>query len=220
MGEADVSFLKEMFPGVPPGTIRHLRIDQSLSNNDVIDILVSQQEKAKQLTLPALLAHHSEEVIDFRDDYLLRTNRSSLWNKARVFYKRAITTSPSLLKKDLCIQFSGEEGTDAGALKFEFFEKVLQCVNDDWFEGADDKRMPRCHWGSESELEMAGAMMGHSILLGGPGFPCLHPTVFGVMANDSDDALQAVCAENLPTVEDIPRDASTIDLLEMISKVC
>ena len=45
-----------------------------------------------------------------------------------MFYKRAVTT-PELLKKDLCIEFSGEEGADPGALKFEGFEKVLQCIN-------------------------------------------------------------------------------------------
>ena len=104
-------------------------------------------------------------------------------------------------------------------MKFEFFEKFLKCANDDWLEGAEDKRMSRCHWGSELELEMAGAMMAHSILLGGPGFPCLHPTVFRIMANDGDDPLQVVCVENLPTVDDIPRDASRADLLDMISKV-
>ena len=211
-----------MFPDVPHGTIRQLRVDQSLSNNDVIDILVSQQEKTKPLTLQALLARHSEGIINTQDDYLLRTNRCSLWNKARIFYKRAITTSPEMLKKELCIEFSGEEGADAGALKFEFFEKVLQCINEDFFQGAEDKRIPKCHWGSETELEMAGAIMAHSLLLGGPGFPCLHPTIFHIMAKHGGDGpLQAVCAnlEKLPTVEDIPQDASTMDLIDMIHKV-
>ena len=205
---------------MPHATIRQLRIDQSL--NDVIDILVSQQEKAKPTNLQALLAWHSEGIINPHDDYLLRTNRFSLWNKARVFYKRAVTITPELLKKDLCIEFSGEEGADAGALKFEFFEKVLQCINEDWFEGAEDKRIPRCHWGIESELEMAGAIIAHSILLGGPGFPCIHPTVFHIMVNDGGNGpQQAVSAslEKIPTVDDIPRDASTMDLVDMIDKV-
>ena len=86
-----------MFPEVPHATIRQLRIDQFL--NDVIDILVSQQEKAKPTNLQALLARHSEGIINTHDDYLLRTNRFSLWNKARVFYERAVTTTPELLKK-------------------------------------------------------------------------------------------------------------------------
>ena len=152
----------------------------------------------------------------------MRTNRSSLWNEARVFYKRAIMTSPELLRKELCIEFSGEEGADAGALKFEFFEKVLQCINEDCFEGCEDRRIPRCHWGSDTELEMAGAIIAHSILLGGPGFPCLHPMIFHTMARyGGDSPLQAVSAdlENLPTVDDIPRDASTMDLVDMIDKV-
>ena len=119
------------------------------------------------------------------------------------------------------IEFSGEEGADAGALTFEFFETVLQKVNEEWFEGSDTRRIPRCHWGCETELLMAGCVIAHSILLGGPGFPCIHPAIFHMMIfGDLHVHLSDVPADDLPTAEDIPRDASTIDLLEMISKVC
>ena len=131
--------MKENFPDVAEDTIRQLH--SRMSTNEVIDILVSQHEKAKLLSLPALLAHHTRENIDMQDDNVLKTNRRVLWNKAMVFYKRGITTSPELLKKDL-VEFSGKEGADAGALKFEFFEKMLQEMNDHWFEGCDCRRIP------------------------------------------------------------------------------
>ena len=60
---------------------------------------------------------------------------------------------------------------------------------------------------------MAGSMIAHSMLLGGPGFPCLHPAVFHSIACTSLDA------EDFPSAEDIPRNAATFDLLEIISKV-
>ena len=216
--EADVHILKEMFPDIQECTIRQLRLEQNMSTNDVIDVLVSQQEKSKSLPLQALLLRHSRVNIEDNNEYLLKTNRHCIWNKARVFYKRAVL-SPSLLKQGLMIEFSGEEGADAGALRLEFFEKVLQEVNENWFEGSEERRIPRCHWGSEVELEMAGTMVAHSLLLGGPGLPCVHPGVYHMMVF-GDSCISDLHADNLPNSEDIPRDASTIDLLEMISNVC
>lgn len=207
-----------MFPEVPKDTIRQLRIEQNLSMNQVTDVLVSQLEKAKPPSLPALLIRHAQDNIDANDDIFIKTNRSCIWNKARVFYKRAITTSPSMLRKTLVIEFSGEEGSDAGALSFEIFQAVLQQMNDECFEGKEEKRIPRSRWGSELELEMAGAMIAHSILLGGPGFPCLHPAVFhSVVHGDIESG--SIVATDLLTAEDIPLNAATIDLVEMIGQV-
>ena len=94
-------------------------------------------------------------------------------------------------------------------------------VDEEWFEGADTRRIPRCHWGCENELLMAGCIMAHSILLGGSGFPCIHPAIFCMMTSgDMRVNLSDLQTDELPLAEDIPRDASTIDLLEMISKVC
>lgn len=70
---------------------------------------------------------------------MIKTNGSCIWNKARVLYKRAITTSPSILKSQVMVEFCGEEGADAGALKLQFFEKVLQHVNEDW---VNDSALP------------------------------------------------------------------------------
>ena len=45
-------------------TIRQLRLEQNMSTNDVIDVLVSQQEKNKSLPLQALLHCHSRLNIE------------------------------------------------------------------------------------------------------------------------------------------------------------
>ena len=60
-------------------------------------------------------------------------------------------------------------------------------------------------------MEMAGAMLG-------PGFPCLHPAIFHVLAS-GDVSLGALDPEDLPTIDDIPQDIFTMDLIDMISKV-
>ena len=99
--------IQEMFPDVATETITQLRKEHGL--NTVIDILISQQEKSKPISLPALLMRHASQHMDRNDEYVLKTNCNVLWNKAKVYYKRVVA-SPSKLKKTLMIEFSGEEG--------------------------------------------------------------------------------------------------------------
>ena len=66
-----MNVLKEMFPEVPETTIQQLRIIQNMSTNDVIDVLVSQQEKAKPPTLQMLLARHAHETLDANSEFLV-----------------------------------------------------------------------------------------------------------------------------------------------------
>ena len=67
---------------------------------------------------------------------------------------------------------------------------------------------------------MAGAMVAHSMLQGGPGFPCLHPAVYQLMVLGDSVQLTSLQPEEFPTADDIPRNAATMDLLEMIDEVC
>ena len=64
---------------------------------------------------------------------------------------------------------------DAGALFFEFSRKVLHTVSEEYFEGSEGRKVPKSHWGGTAELEMAGAMVVHSMLQGGPHPPCNIP---------------------------------------------
>ena len=69
-------------------------------------------------------------------------------NKAKCFYKSCLHT-PSRLKKSLVIEFSGEEGYDAGALKKDFFNAFLRHIENDLFEGRVGRLVPRNLWGHE-----------------------------------------------------------------------
>ena len=116
-------------------TVTQLRNEHGI--NTVIDILISQHEKSKPMSLSALLMRHASLHMDGSDEHVLKTNRAVLWNKAKVFYKRAIAC-PAILKKTLMIEFSGEEGADTGALLFEFSQEVIRQVSEEYFEGNED----------------------------------------------------------------------------------
>lgn len=93
-------------------------------------------------------------------------------------------------------------------------------MNEEYFEGSDDKRIPKCHWGSAAQMEMAGAVVAHSILQGGPGIPCIHPAIYQSMVlGHLQISMSFREVDELPSAEDIPRNASTVDLLEMVDLV-
>ena len=60
------------------------------------------------------------------------------------------------------------------------------------------------------------AILAHSILLGGPGFPFLHPAVYAFMGAHK---LKIDSVTDLPCAEDIPLNASTADTNELIEEV-
>ena len=58
-------------------------------------------------------------------------------------------------------------------------------------------------------------MIAHSIMLGGPSFPCLCPAVFSfLLFGDKKKAL-----EELPSVKDIPKNNATIGIINLIQEV-
>ena len=71
---------------------------------------------------------------------------------------------------------------DAGALLFEFYQEVIQKIKEEYFERSDERRIPKCHWGSAASMS-------------------------------------SLKVDALPSAEDIPRNASTNDLLEMINQI-
>ena len=89
------------------------------------------------------------------------------------------------MKRPLAVNFvnSGELGSHAGALKKEFFEDVLREVNNQLFEGKDGRRVPKKDVGLEILFEVAGVLLGHSILQGGPAFPCLSAPIFDYLSH-------------------------------------
>ena len=164
-------------------------------------------------TLEGLLRKNSGHVIDQRSEYILsidRTCKDHFWKMVEAFYKGGICR-PHKLHRVLVIQFE-EVGADGGALRKEFIEDALKEMNDRLFEGTPDRRIPKKDWDLQWAMEIAGMLIGHSVLQEGPAFGCVSPTVFDfLIAGDS-----SMC---FPTKADIPLNLTTCDLLTFIDKV-
>ncbi len=108
-----------------------------------------------------LLLYHSSQVMNKFSEYSLLVDRSSkehFWMAVLSFYKGALRRSEKV-KMCLAVTFvnSGEEGSDAGALRKEFFEDSLRTM-----------RIPKKDVSLEIMFEVAGGMFAHSILQEGP----------------------------------------------------
>ena len=97
--------------------------------------------------IEVLLLNHSAKVLDQSSEYILSIDRSTkehFWLAMTSFYKGAIS-KPQKLRRPLVVNFvnTGEIGSDAGALRKEFFEDAIREVNDRLFEGEDSRRVPK-----------------------------------------------------------------------------
>ena len=72
----------------------------------------------------------------------------------------------SRLRKNLTIEFAGEAGLDARALRNEFFTMMLQEMNEKFFKGPEHRIVPKNEWELEEGIEMAGMITAQSLLLG------------------------------------------------------
>lgn len=89
-------------------------------------------------------------------------------------------------------------------------------LNNRLFEGEPTRRVPKRDSNIDKNFVAAGIMIGHSIMQGGPSFSCLCPAVYNfVLFGDKDLAL-----EELPSVDDIPKNAATAGLINIIHEVC
>ena len=208
----------ETFPLVDRNQVQQmLRADVSIES--AIEILLSSNEKANNMPMKDLsmkdLLHTQKVKLILEDTTDLVMARSCIVNKAKLFYKTCLHQA-SRLQRSLSIQFSGEEGIDVGALKNDFFIAYFKNIQEELFEGQSNRLVPKNHRGSDSELEMAGAAIAHSLLLGGPGFKVVHPAVYSHLALRPFDLLN--CSD-LPCADDIPLNAATEDTKVLIDKV-
>ena len=135
--------------------------------------------------LGSLLVGLQKKEIDFSRSFDLEVNRSPLWCH---FYKNSYH-SPQHLRVPLRIEFSGEDGIVAGALRSDFFDSLLHEVNDRLFED-QYHRVLKKDWDLDQTFHTAGLIIAHSILQGGPAFPCLCPAVFSfILFDDKERAL-------------------------------
>ncbi len=163
-----------------------------------------------------LLLYHSSQVMNKFSEYSLLVDRSSkehFWMAVLSFYKGALRRSEKV-KMCLAVTFvnSGEEGSDAGALRKEFFEDSLREVNARLLEGEDTMRIPKKDVSLEIMFEVAGVMFVHSILQEGPALPCLSSTVFEYLAHGD-------ISRCYPVKENIPLNITTHELITTIEEV-
>ena len=134
-----------------------------------------------------------------RSALLLDIDRNNIWKHALIFYK---SKSSVELKRPLSVSFDGsnECGIDAGALKQEFFEILLRVINEDLFEGKETRRIPGHGWEKANFLKMAGIMIAHSILHGGPSFPVLARYVYRyIVTGNTELAAGDIEADDMPS---------------------
>ena len=83
------------------------------------------------------------------------------------------------------------------------------------FDRNRSSRLPKKDSNLQCMFETVGVIMVHSVLQCGPGFPCLCPAALSYIIHlDKEHTL-----EQLPTVNDIPRNAATVGLLSLIEVV-
>lgn len=202
----------EMFPSISRNQLQQIVAGVS-SIESAIEILLCRKVRPPQ-DLPSLLKEQRAKLI-IDDSTLLTMSRACVVNKAKVFYKTCLN-QPCRLKKNLCVSFSGEPGIDAGAIKNDFFLKFFRYLQEELFEGNDYRLVPKYHWGSNYDFEIAGAAVAHSIILGGPGFAVLHPAIYAHMAIQDPEVMDV---SDLPCADDIPLNSATSDTIDLIDKV-
>ena len=149
-----------------------------------------------------------------RSSLLLDIDRQSVWRHALIFYK---SKSVEELKRPLSLSFDGsnEFGIDAGALKQEFFEILFRIINEDLFEGNEKQRIPARGWEKANLQKMAGIMIAHSILHGGPSFPVLARFVYRYIVTKNTEL-----AAGYIEVNDLPCHLSYAPISAFINQVC
>ena len=165
-------------------------------------------------SLESLLKDHAAKCVDDSSEYLLtvdRTTTEKLWMAVVTFYKGA-KIRPNKLHKGLVIHFSGEAGADAGALRREFFEDALNEADNRLFEGEINNRVPKKDFRLQMEFEIAGMLLGHSILQDGPSMACLSDSIYHYLISEKAD----LC---FPSKSDIPLNLATHHLITFIEQV-
>ena len=139
--------------------------------------------------------------------------RDDVWCICLGFYKLALKHQERLAK-NLSVKFigSGEMGIDAGALRNEFFSLCCDEAVKRLFEG-DLGLIPRRGIGRKGmQFEVVGALIAHSVLQGGPGFPFLAEWVVSYILGENPSNLTI-------SKEYITLSELTSTLLELVDKL-
>ena len=202
--------LELMFPGSSIESIKKA-LCKATSPNEAAEILCEDSTRKEEHVQDPVTYDSIESLVeDFSSNkdndksYTLCIDREELWRGALGFYKKALSDK-TLLLKDLIIVFKGEEGLDAGAMKVEYFELLLTEIQQRLFEGSQSSKVPVRDSTKGFLLKLAGVIISHSILQGGPAFPLLSPAIYYQLV--TDDLLTVLAHLSM---EDIPRTAGEV----------
>lgn len=195
----------------PASSVAHTSQGQGSSSDQDINVL------PPDAPLESILLAHSFKVIDRDTQLYITVDKENLWPTSVSFYK-AMKHNPKRFKRQL-VEFEGEEGVDAGALRSTFFELLIREVDQHLFEGDEKRRIPKKDWGLSSLFEIGGMMVAHSILSGGPGFPCLLPAIFHCLVTGIVDD-EYIPPDMMPCKDDIPESLAYKELVEFVETVC
>ena len=188
--------------------------EKSDSLEEAAEILCEQEGKGEETEIPAtnsMPAHKAyTDVKDFvsdlafkvtLDDIMMTVNRDEIWKSSLIFYKKAQLDSTKLWR-NLCVVFDGEDGLDAGAMKAEFFELLLEQITLRLFEGNAFSVVPVKDRSKGTLFKLAGMAVGHSIIQSGPSFNLLSKSVYHYMAGAEEDVVLSYTNK-----DDIPLNA-------------
>ena len=128
-------------------------------------------------------------------------------------FNKSAKLRPRKLHKVLTVEYSGEAGANSGSLRREFFEDSLRESSLLLFDGPVDRCIPKKECSLLLLCEVAGMLLAHSILQEGPGMPCFSPRFFNYLVTP-------VASDCYPTLQDIPLNLATHELISFIRKVC
>ena len=188
-----------------------------LSSNDPATSS-AETESCENMSLAAMLSQYARSVTISNRDFYLTLRGDEIWSKGCQFYKAA-KVDKKRLRWNLVVEYETEEGIDAGtAIKGDFFSEFLKEIDQRLFEGSAYRRVPKKDIGLETLFELAGIMMVHSVVHGGPSFSRLCPLIHAFLMNGRiDEAVQA-CISDV-SVADIPHNAGTDTVINLIDKV-
>lgn len=185
-------------------------ITTSSSNRGQLSLESTSSEK----TLDHLLSSYASIMIEECRDVWISVEKERVWQRAIHFYKCA-KSHPEKLSGQLAVEYVGQTGIDAGAIRGDFLEKMMTDLDRKLFEGNPYRRLPLKDRELEGMFEIAGMMQAHSVLQGSPSLSNLNPAVYAYLMTDS---IEQSLTEPLQ-VEDIPLNAGTSDLIQLIQKV-
>ncbi len=125
--------------------------------------------------------------------------------------------SPSLdMSRPVSVVYEGMPGVDIGGVRRQLFTDVLKALKEQvpMFEGPEYRLLPIYSTSTQtSELHtILGRVIVHSLLLGGPGFPFLAPSVYWYVVSGSSE----VAMEHITVADMTPPVAEVINKVRAV----